>query len=92
MRTCKSIIAAALCFGIAGFALASLASAGALFAPTGNPTALHAADDPVRNGLRIIETRAGDAPGVQRRANEDPTVILLADWIYTGQTKPSAYK
>ncbi len=92
MRICKCVFGTVVCFGIAGFALASLASAGVLFAPQGNPAPLHASDDPVRNGLRIIETHRNGAPSLQRKANEDPSVVLLNDWVYTAQTKPSPYK
>ena len=81
-----------LCIGIAGFATYSMASAGAWFAPNGNPVPLAASDDPVRNGLRIIETRTVDAPRVQRLANEDPAVILLDDWAFTSKGTPSPYK
>ncbi len=91
MRTCKCVFATVLCLCIAGFALASLASAGGLFAPQGNPTALQAADDPVHNGFRILDTRSV-TPSIRRETNEEPAVILLNDWMYTGQTKPSPYK
>lgn len=92
MHHCKCVFAAILCFGIAGFAIASLASAGSLFAPQGNPTALQSGDDPVRNGLRIIETRRADGPRLQRKEDEDSAVILLDEWVFTDKGKPSPYE
>jgi hypothetical protein len=91
MHTGKWISAAILCIGIACFAIASIASDGGLFAPVGNPTALQTADDPVHNGLRIIETRATNSPRIERARNDDSTVILLDNWIYTTKGKPSPY-
>jgi hypothetical protein len=91
MYNCKLILAGILCTGIAGFAIFSLASGEGLFALTGNPTALQMADDPVHNGLRIIDVRAVNSPRIERTRNEDSPVILLDNWIFTDKGKPSPY-
>jgi hypothetical protein len=92
MQICKKLLAAVLCAGIAGFSIFSLLSGSGLFAPTGNPIALQKADDPVRNGLRIIEVRALNAPArVEQTWSDDSTVILLDNWIFTDKGKPSPF-
>ena len=90
MRISKAFFGAALCVGISAFAVASLASAGGFFVPEGSPTALRANDDPVRNGLRIIETRGSMARG-EIRAN-DSNFVLLDEFVNTAKSKPSPYQ
>jgi hypothetical protein len=92
MQVIKKLLAAILCSGIAGFSIYSLFVGSGLFSPTGNPTALQKADDPVRNGFRIIEVRALNAPPrVEQTWSDDSTVILLDNWIFTDKGKPSPF-
>ena len=91
MRSCRWVLAAVLSIGIAGFAIVSLASGEGVFAPIGNPLALQKADDPVSNGLHIIEVRSGVSPRVHQTWDDDSGVILLDSWIFTEKGKPSPF-
>jgi len=79
-----------LCLGLVSFTVYSVAAAPAWFGPKGETTALSAADDPVRNGLRIVETP--NARRVQVQNSQESAIVLLDEWTFTGKTKPSPYK
>ena len=88
---CKGVMTAGLCLGIAGFAVYSMASGPAFFAPAGSPVQLQASHDPLQNGLRILETRHDRTPRLTRPEQGDSAVLLLDDWSYTDKSKPSPY-
>jgi hypothetical protein len=85
----KSLLWATVCCVIAGFAAHTMVTAGTLFAPEGNPIKLESAQEPLLNGLRILETRAADSPRLHKE--NDETVLLLDEWTFTTKGKPSPY-
>jgi hypothetical protein len=88
---CKAAVSTGLCLGIVGFAVYSMVSAGAFFAPEGSPVPLQSAHDPLQNGLRILQSHREGAPRLTRPDHADPAVILLDDWSYTGKGSSSTF-
>ncbi len=80
----KGLTAVGLCLAIAGFAVYSMASAGTFFAPDGDTAQLQASHDPLQNGLRIQQPRHENPSRLTRTDANEPTVVLLDDWTYTG--------
>jgi hypothetical protein len=69
-----------------------MASGRTLFVPAGDPAPLEAADDPVKNGLHILEPLHADFNRGKRSVVEKPAIVLLDDWTYTDNPKPSGFK
>ena len=89
----RKFMSAAIVLGLVGFAVYSLAASPAWFKPASPTATLAGADDPVFNGLRIIET-PHFRQAQPRTISADPSaVVLLDEWTYTGgKVKPSPYK
>jgi hypothetical protein len=87
----KNITAGILFLGIAGFAGYSLASAQSWFAPVKATARLEASDDPVRNGLNILNHREAVRTEARDPKTGLPTVVQMDDWTYTGKPAVSPY-
>jgi hypothetical protein len=89
-RPLRATLATAVLLAVPAFAVYSLIGGG-----FGAPTVeLARGDDPIRNGLRIV-----DEPVVSRRAGTvrtDADDVLVTDWMFTGggsgKGKPSPYQ
>jgi hypothetical protein len=84
-------LAGALFLAIFGFALCSLGLA-QWFAPVKSPAQLEATDDPIRNGLKILEKRVPSSAKALHQVVDSPAIELLNDWTYTGKPKPSPFR
>jgi hypothetical protein len=80
--SCKGMVAAGLCLGIAGFAAYSMASGMAFFAPAGGTVQMQPSHDPLQSGVRIEESHRKEITRVTR-PDADPTVVLLDKLTYT---------
>jgi hypothetical protein len=87
----KNVLAGVLFLAIFGFALCSMGWAQSWFAPVKTPANLQAADDPVRNGLKIVEKRVSTSVHAPHHVVDTPAMELLNDWSYTSKGKPSPY-
>jgi hypothetical protein len=87
----KNALAGVLFLAIFAFALSSVAWAQSWFAPVKVPANLQAADDPVRNGLKIVEKRMPTSVHSPHQVVDTPAMELLNDWSYTSKGKPSPY-
>src|SRR5262245_841064 len=92
-RMTRKFMIAILFLALAGFSAYSIAASPGWFRAAAATVQLADADDPVFNGLRIIDTpHFRQAP--RRTVSADASaVILLDEWTYTGgKVKPSPYK
>ena len=85
LQSARALLASVILLSIPAFALASLLPG----ATPGEPGAeLARGDDPIRNGLRIVE------PPVQARIQSrqaDAAEEVVTDWSFTDKGKPSPY-
>lgn len=89
LRFCQTLLAAAVVLSVPAYAVCSLQH-GAASRP-GN-VVLSDSDDPISNGLRIVDLPLPARPQEAAvKAGADKDVLLLTDWTYTDKSKPSAY-
>jgi hypothetical protein len=89
----QRVLGGVVALAVAGFCGYSLAAAQAWFAPASQVADLDRADDPVHNGLVIVETPRKPQVLPRRADNADESpVILLDEWTYTSKGKPSPYQ
>lgn len=83
----RTVLAAVVLLSVPAFAVCSLVHGGLARTPD---VELARGDDPIRNGLRII-----DAPTVATAAPRTADEVLVTDWTFTGgptKGKPSPYR
>ena len=86
----KRAIAIVFCVIIGGFTVMSLV-APQLLSGAKETARLEPGDDPILNGLRILDRSRQDISIANAKNTSNPAIILLNDWSYTGKPKPSPF-
>jgi hypothetical protein len=89
VKYARGCCAAAVLFAIPAYAFYSVAPQ---IAARPASVALADEDDPIRNGMNIVERPTAASPRAEAaRSGTDSDLILLTDWVFTSKGKPSPY-
>jgi hypothetical protein len=83
----RAVVATLVILAVPAFALWSLVNGSATYG-----TELARADDPIRNGLRIVEPPVAAVVTARTSREDAAEEIVLNNWNFTGKGKPSPYK
>jgi hypothetical protein len=86
LKHARTLFVAAIVLAIPVYAVFTVAS-GTLFATV----ALADEDDPISNGLKIVNRRTARPQANASKAGGESDVVLLEDWVFTDKGNQSPY-
>jgi hypothetical protein len=84
----RAFLAVAVVLAIPAYAICAMTTSGA--AGTVNVT-LADSDDPIGNGLHIVNQSVRTQPNVEANFDFIPRAVFLIDWVFTNKGQPSPY-